>query len=183
MRINVDLLKQVFAVAMTDFLRQDKSLLLDDVSERTYCGRLAHHLQQQADKFGIKGYYADPDYNRKQGGQVKTILDRDYEVITVQCDLLLHSRGEVVGRDNLIAIEMKKSYRSQAEKDDDRKRLRALTKKSDGVWAYDGQAHPEHVCGYVLGIFIDVDLPHRSIRIEYYRNGKFRNADPTLWKI
>ncbi len=168
---------------MTDFVKQEKRSLLDDVSERNSCARLGYYLQKRSDEAGITGYYADPDYNRKQGGQVKTILDENFEVITIQSDLLLHSRGEVVGRDNLIAIEMKKSYRSQSEKDDDRKRLRAMTKKSDGVWAYDGKTHPEHVCGYMLGIFIEVDLRSSSISVEYYRNGKFRNADPSVWEF
>jgi len=182
-RINVDLLKKVFAAAMTEFLKGERNSLRDDISERNSCARLGYHLQNCVDRAGFKGYYADPDYNRKQGGQVKTILDQNFEIVTIQCDLLLHSRGEIVGRDNLVAIEMKKSYRPQTEKDDDRKRLRAMTKKSDGVWSYDGRTHPDHVCGYMLGVFIEVDRTSESVAIEYYRNGKFRNADPGTWKF
>jgi hypothetical protein len=65
-----------------------------------------------------------------QDRRFKTILDEHMEEVAVTCDLILHSRGEIASRDNLIAIEMKKSDRPREEKEKDRVRLRALTKPS-----------------------------------------------------
>ena len=54
-----------------------------------------------------------------------------------------------MSRDNLIALEMKKSTGRQVDKDKDRNRLECLTKSpKQDVWSYDGKALPEHVCGY-----------------------------------
>lgn len=81
---------------------------------------------------------------------------------------------KITQRDNLIAIEMKKADRIEAEKDKDRNRLRAMTKSTyDGVWSYDGVTRPEHVCGYELGIFIELDRTKRSFKIEQFRDGDF----------
>lgn len=68
-------------------------------------------LESVAIDHGLIGYFADAEYNRKQNGQIKTIIDENMEEVKVQCDLILHSRGKNVERDNLIAIEMKKSNR------------------------------------------------------------------------
>ena len=65
------------------------------------------------------GYYTDVEYNRNQGGIKtirKTIRGQTEEIIPINCDLILHSRGEDIGQDNLIAIEMKKSNRPASEK-------------------------------------------------------------------
>ncbi len=68
---------------------------------------------------------------------------------------------------------MKKSYRIKKEKEDDRARLTALTRDSyDGVWSFDGKTLPEHVCGYDLGIYYEIDLKTRLIYIEYYVKGE-----------
>ncbi len=88
-------------------------------------------------------------------------------------NFLLTSRGEIVEKDNLIALEMKKSYWLKKEKEDDRARLTALTRSSyDGVWSFDGKTLPEHVCGYDLGIYYEMDLKTRLIYIEYYVKGE-----------
>ncbi|MDB4920044.1 hypothetical protein [Mucilaginibacter sp.] len=69
----------------------------------------------------------DNEYNRKQEGQVKTIIDDNEVVVTITCDLLIHSRGEVIDHDNLLALEMKKSTAPEADKLSDKQRLCALT--------------------------------------------------------
>ncbi|MFZ3226816.1 MAG: hypothetical protein WA230_15065, partial [Xanthobacteraceae bacterium] len=61
----------------------------------------------------------DAEYNRQQNGQIKTIIDDHAHEISVTCDLILHSLGEIIRTDNLIAIEMKKSERPKVEKDED----------------------------------------------------------------
>lgn len=79
----------------------------------------------------------------------------------------------MITEDNLISVEMKKSERPNAEKVDDRKRSRAVTKSSfDDVWSNNGIALPEHVCGYALGAFIELNRNQRRCRVEYFVSGE-----------
>ena len=134
--------------------------------------RIALYLERLLSKYDLEGYYADNEYNRKQDGQVKTILNDKETIVTITCDIIVHSRGKKTEEDNLIAIEMKKSERPQSEKDSDKDRLRALTKDSyDGVWSYDGKTHPEHVCGYILGVYMEIEQSTRRCFFELYHKG------------
>ncbi|MGL5411259.1 hypothetical protein [Cetobacterium sp.] len=63
-------------------------------------------------------------------GEVKTIYNERTEVIKVNCGLIVHSRGERIMQDNLIAIEMKKIEQPFLEKEEDRIKLSCLTKDS-----------------------------------------------------
>ncbi|MBO9644715.1 MAG: hypothetical protein J7603_16495 [Pseudacidovorax sp.] len=154
------------------FFQHEIQELVEGVNERNNCGRMSIYLQQVAQQYGLVKYYADTEYNRKQNGSVKTIIDGRMKVIPVNCDLLLHSRGQVIAEDNLIAVEVKKSDAPKREKEKDRDRLRALTKASyDDIWSNDGVAVPEHVCGYVLGVFVELDRFKRVCSFEYYRGG------------
>ena len=84
----------------------------------------------------------------------------------------MHSRGQNVLCDNLIALEMKKSTGRQVDKDSDRTRLECLTKSPEqDVWSYGGKASPEHVCGYGLGIYYEVNFTRGTIWVEYYKKG------------
>ena len=77
-----------------------------------------------------------------------------------------------------MAFEMKKSNRPIAEKNSDRNRLRALSKDSyDGVWSADGVTLPEHVCGYIWGIYIELNNNTREELIEYYQHGEMTNSE------
>lgn len=167
-----EILTQLFDETAEIFFVNEIQNILDDVAERNLCGRLAIHITSKLTEYKINGYYADPEYNRKQGGQVKTILDDEFHIISIQSDLIIHSRGQILERDNLIAIEMKKSTRPDSEKVSDRLRLRAMTKVSyNGVWSFDGVTHPEHVCGYIIGIYMIINLFNRNCVLEYYQNG------------
>lgn len=173
------LLYKIFSDSIKIFLTEDIDNILSDVNERNLCARLACYLERIAKKHGINGYYADTEYNRNQG-KVKTILEEGMEVVTINCDAILHSRGTNPRQDNLIAVEMKKSTRPQKEKDSDRKRLRALTKDSyDNVWSFDGIALPEHVCGYVLGYYIELNSKSRTCLFEQYKKG-VKTSDWTI---
>ncbi|MEI7184930.1 hypothetical protein WCT96_16495 [Pectobacterium carotovorum] len=152
------MLDDIFFKALETFFAKERSNISNGVSERNLCARLARYIESEAEEIGLNGYYADVEYNRKQNGEVKTIIDGDFKVIRISCDLILHSRGENIGRDNLIAIEMKKSERPEIEKINDINRLRAMTKKNhDDIWSFDGKTHPKHVCGYEKGHFIEID--------------------------
>lgn len=166
----------LFERANAAFLKHDKALFANQVSERTLCGALMLHIHDiisRDRKFA--GYHADVEYNRNKGAIKtirKTIKGPDSEIIPINCDLIVHSRGEIMEQDNLIAIEMKKSTATSANKEKDRERLVALTKDSfDGVWFFDGKDLPEHVCRYVLGVYYEINYKRKSILIEYYRKG------------
>ena len=171
-----DELVSLFENANRVFLQAEQSLFRTEVAERTLCGALMLHIHDIIkEDNSYAGYYTDVEYNRNQGG-IKTIRkniqDVHEEIIPINCDLILHSRGEIVEQDNLIAIEMKKSNRPAKEKHADRARLMALTKDSfNDVWAWDNNL-PEHVCRYVLGVYYEINYRKKKIRIEYYRRGE-----------
>jgi hypothetical protein len=162
-------LTDLFKASSVTFFQRETEHILTGVAERSLCSRLALYIEQLMPSFGIEGYFADTEYNRKQDGKIKTIIDDEMEIIIINCDLIVHSRGKEVP-DNLIAVEMKKSNRPATEKQSDRKRIRALTKKND-VWSYDGKVHPEHVSGYIIGVYMELDLKKRRCLFEKYKGG------------
>ena len=171
----------LFESANSTFLAQDNALFANQVSERTLCGALMLHFHDiiaRNKKFA--GYYVDVEYNRNKGAVKtirKTIKGPDFEIIPINCDLIVHSRGKILKQDNLIAIEMKKSTATRACKNKDRERLVALTKDSfDDVWSFDGKALPEYVCRYLLGVYYEINYKRKTIHIEYYRRGSLSNA-------
>ena len=165
-------LRNIFDLTIDEFFRRETQEVLEGVNERNNCGRMALYMQHFAEVNNFHHYFADTEYNRQQDGKIKTILDGEMRVVPINCDLILHSRGQVVAADNLIAIEVKKKDGREQDKQKDRERLRALTKSSyDDVWSYDGIALPEHVCGYQLGAFIELDRFRRNCLIEFYQFG------------
>lgn len=168
--------------AVQTFFRKERANILNGVAERNLCARLALYIELEMERIGLQGYYADVEYNRKQNGAVKTIMDDEYQIIRINCDLILHSRGEIIQRDNLIAVEMKKIERPQYEKDSDINRLRAMTKKSyDDIWSFDGETHPEHVCGYEYGYFLEIDNVNRSYNVITVIEGEVINQSNFLF--
>ena len=167
----------LFEDANRVLISDDLALFESKVSERTLCGALMLHIHDMiTDDPAYQGYYTDVEYNRNKGGKLKnikkTIQGENETTVTINCDLILHSRGQHIEQDNLIAIEMKKSSRPQEEKNKDRERLMALTKDSyDGVWRFSGRALPKYVCRYVLGVYYEIKYSERKILLEYYRRG------------
>ncbi len=155
------------------FLARERQELIEGVNERNNCARWANYMERCAIEHGLTDYVADIEYNRKQNGQIKTIINEQYEVVAINCDLILHSRGIHILCDNLIAVELKKRERPTHEKEKDRARLRALTRTSyNDTWIPDGISPPEHVCGYMLGAYVEVDRHNTTFLIEYYSNGE-----------
>jgi hypothetical protein len=166
-------MREIFYPSFERFVQRERINILKGVSERNLCGRLALSLEEEVRRAGLQGYYADPEYNRMQDGRIKVILDENGREVSITCDLILHSRGQIFARDNLIAIEMKKSDRQNQEKEKDRVRLRALTKASydENLWTADGRSLPDFVCGYELGIFMELDFQKRHVVIEEFERG------------
>ena len=168
-----EILNTIFNESWNLFLENETDNVLNNVSERNLCSRLAIYLNDKVSENELIGYFVDPEYNRKQNGQIKTIIDNEENEIGITCDLIIHSRGVNIQHDNLMAVEMKKSNRTRAEKESDKIRLRALTKDSyDGIWANDGVTHPKHVCGYILGFYLELNLQRREWLIEKYQRGE-----------
>lgn len=169
----MDYFKKVFSIANNKFLVKELLLIQSDVTERCICASLKPFIENEIHKNKkYLNYHVDVEYNRNVG-HVKTIINNKEEILNITCDLIVHSRGENENHDNLIALEMKKSYRSNEEKNEDRNRLIALTKSTstNEIWSYDGKTYPKHVCGYSLGIYYEIDLPNEMIIIEYYIQG------------
>ncbi|EDM84313.1 hypothetical protein [Limnobacter sp. MED105] len=179
MPITDDEVRQVLDTTLSRFLTNEVQEILEGVNERSNCGRLAIYMHETAQQYGIHEIYlVDVEYNRKQQGQIKTIMNGKGRVVRVNCDVILHSRGVILNQDNLIAVEVKKVDRPYDEKQKDRERLRALTKTHlDDFCSGDGRTPPEHVCGYMLGVFIELDRFNFQCKVEYYRKGrKFEEA-------
>ena len=149
------------------FVDSDLEIILENVHEQTLCGRLSIHMHCLLHEYDLEDYYVDVEYNRKQGGHRKTIHYDDKGAVNITCDIILHSRGRPVQLHNLIAIEMKKSTQSKESKNEDRKRLEALTKSS-----LDGGTHPEHVCDYQLGFYIELNISSHTFLFERYERGQ-----------
>ncbi len=48
-----------------------------------------------------------------------------------------------------------------------------MTKPSyDDIWSNDGTTHPEHVCGYRLGVYIELNNKTRTALIDYFMGGE-----------
>lgn len=169
-------------------ITKDNELFITNVSERTLCGALMLHLYEAIKETIYKDYHVDVEYNRNIGSKLKTITKTihglENKVITINCDLIIHSRGHNVSQDNLIAIEMKKAERPPGEKKSDRERLMALTKDSfDNVWLFDGKTLPEHVCRYKLGVFYEINYKLKEILIEYYVGGDLYSTKRVIYNL
>jgi hypothetical protein len=163
----------IFETANESFLKTETDSILLGVSERNLCGSLMLHLRNALDGTSYRQYHVDIEYNRNKHGKIKTILNGNSTPISVCCDLIVHSRGEIAVQDNLIALEMKRSIHSRDEKAKDKIRLKCLTRDGfDDVWSFDGETLPEHVCRYVLGVYYELNTESRRIEIKYYVKGK-----------
>ncbi len=166
----------LFESANQSLFKKDLDLIKNDVSERTICGALMMHLKSALWGTPFRKYHIDVEYNRNKDGMIKTIIDEKNVITNITCDLIVHSRGAYIEQDNLIALEMKKANRIDAEKQKDKNRLMALTREKNNVWCYDGKTFPDQVCRYILGIYYEISLEHHQVYLEYYRRGKLVNA-------
>lgn len=166
-----------FEAANNRFVTGNLELFSDNLSERTMCGCLSQILYEDLKGTSYSDYYVDVEYNRNDG-KIKTILDGNLKIVTINCDLIIHSRRKNLYKDNLLALEMKKSERAEEDKKNDRERLVALTKTSyDDTYTVNGTTLPEHVCGYSLGIYYEINLRSNKILIEYYKVGKLHQKN------
>jgi len=167
----------LFDCANQKLIKRDVDLLIRDSSETAICGALMLHLKSMLWGTPFSRYNVDIEYNRNFNERKKIYIN--HEERSVICDLIVHSRGRYVSQDNLIAIEMKKEYRSQEEKQHDRERLIALTRPNFNNWYFDGTELPPYVCRYILGVYYEIR--EYTILLEYYRNGTLVKTQEYIW--
>jgi len=160
--------------ATRDLLSEDISLIHDNVSERCVCAALGKHMDHYLKETRFRGYHVDTEYNRMGRNKIKSIHSGG-EFIAVQCDLLVHSRGEKA-LDNLLCLEMKKAGSKKAAIKSDQKRLEAMTEPIEGS-VYGMGCDPEFVAGYQLGIYFEYDTELEKMRIQIYRNGALASEE------
>jgi len=173
---NFEKLCEIFRKSNENFLSRELNLILSWVSERSLCWKLSFYLNDKIKKSEFNKYHVDVEYNRNYGWNIKTIIDSKEKVLNITCDIIVHSRWENKNQDNLIAIEMKKSTWKEDEKQKDKDRLIALTKKlNDWVWTYWWWDFPKHVCWYILWIYYEIDIENKKLILELYKEW-------VLWK-
>ena len=168
---NAKLAYEIFCEANSIFLIKKIKSIKYNVAEQNFGSSLSKYLDKVMEERNIQGYYAEANYNRN-GYRTKTIIDDNYEVINIECDLIVHSMGENKQQDNLLAIEMKKSDNPK-ERKKDRKRLTIVTRDT-----YNGEVFyeefPRHICRYALGIFYDIDKDNNQLELEFYQHGEIK---------
>lgn len=114
-------LEKIFEKANNLYLIKNAMLFETQVSERTLCGALMIELHEVIKDTKYYKYFVDVEYNRNIGGTLKTlkrtVRGSEEQIVTINCDLIVHSRGQNTLQDNLIALEMKKSTGRQKDKD------------------------------------------------------------------
>ena len=168
--ISVGNLKELFWEANEAFIKNNRVLLKRRRSERCLCGALMCELNKQLEKRNWKNYYDDIEFNRDEDSIkcINYITDDGVSLKRISTDVIVHSRGRE-SLENLIALEMKKSSASQTEIDEDKARLRQLTKQNSNT----------SLCSYayLLGIYYELNLDKKEIKIEFFNNGNKRRAD------
>lgn len=115
-----------------------------------------------------KKYHVDVEYNRYQN-RIKRIIqnvdgESEEKVMKINCDLVIHSRGDAPEQENLIALEMKKSTGRNCDKTNDKYRLEALTASElhkKGIFAWAGRELQNERYHYELGIYCEVNQKKR----------------------
>lgn len=164
------ILLDMLFTANKEILKNDMKNILIDVSERNLCASLMSKMKPLIDKSKFRDYYVDVEYNRNYG-DVKTIIDNEGCVIQITCDLIIHSRRENEYRDNLLTLEMKKANAPVKEKEKDKKRLKIMTRDLCNVSCMTKGTDSMHVCGYMIGVYYEIDNVEKDILFEIYFKG------------
>ncbi len=161
------MLMKLFEEALHEFLGRERNNIIANISERNLCGRLMLYLDAARLRYELTDYYTDTEYNRNLG-DIKRIRHSPTEFNIITCNLILHSRGQ--RDDNLIAIEMKKKIHPTASKNADRMRLVALTRPRDAARRL--SRRQDHVYGYHLGLFLELNTEDAEYLLEVYQEGE-----------
>ena len=119
-------LKNIVSKAIICFYQKDKYLLQNNVNERSWYSQMGIYLIKNLGGTEYNNYTFDCEYNRGCNLRDNAIKQLDGKNISI--DLVIHKRGhdEIVGYDNLMCIEFKKSI-NLSDLQDDIERLEKLT--------------------------------------------------------
>ncbi len=204
------MLKEVFNRALDAFLQKDNILFDRGLHEQTLVARLGYHLQYFVDReYSLRRYFVDVEYNRAHGGVRKQMRGGSHVFV----DLVVHGRGLLGHRENILCLEMKKRHSARpwrnsvhaaesifplpdrpcGTKNDrqiilaDQRRLIEFTTKGNA------NNMAGYVQGYELGILFVPRYTHRTgsveqtrisqIFIRYYKNGDFSTEDDCVLSV
>lgn len=159
---NYQNLKDFFREANSDFMGKNYVLLDTEISERCLCGALMCELNKHLEKNECKNYYADIEFNRNKKS-IKQLPNDDDSLNNILPDIIVHSCGKEI-IDNLLVLEMKKSSAAHQDKENDRNRLRKMTKQN-----YNGSRYSYE---YRLGIYYEINFEKKQILVEFYQDGE-----------
>ena len=133
----------VFQKAKNEFLEKEKTIIKNDTNERTLTQRLAFYLELQLRKnIKYENYSVDCEYNRKEKDIKRLKFGKNTDKKEIYPDIIVHQRKI---KNNLIAIEMKKTTSRNTDKIKDIEKLEALTDRKNDYH-------------YTLGIYFELDI-------------------------
>ena len=140
----------IFEKAKNEFLEKEKSIIKNDTNERTLTQRLAFYLELQLRKnIKYENYSVDCEYNRKEEDIKRLKFGKNTDKKEIYPDIIVHQRKI---KNNLIAIEMKKTTSRNTDKIKDIEKLKALTDE-------------KNCYSYILGIYFELDITDNNNNI------------------
>ena len=140
----------IFEKAKNSFLEKEKTTIKNDTNERTLTQRLAFYLELQLRKnIKYENYSVDCEYNRKEEDIKRLKFGKNTDKKEIYPDIIVHQRKI---KNNLIAIEMKKTTSRNTDKIKDIEKLKALTDE-------------KNCYSYILGIYFELDITDNNNNI------------------
>ena len=143
--------------AIERFNQADVYLLVNDLSERCICSRLAFYIQQELLRlYDFREYVVDVEYNR--GSNELENIPKCLHSKNIVVDLIAHKRGfsRPYGFSNLFCAELKKTTNREGY-DKDKQRLQDMVV-------------PQYGFSYKAGYMVVADMREHKLYIEekYY---------------
>ncbi|MFZ8073972.1 hypothetical protein ACO1G0_02910 [Fusobacterium watanabei] len=147
----------IFEKAKNEFLEKEKAIIKNDTNEKTLTQRLAFYLELQLRKnIKYENYSVDCEYNRKEEDIKRLKFGKNIDKKEIYPDIIVHQRKI---KNNLIAIEMKKTTSRNTDKIKDIEKLEALTDRKNSYH-------------YTLGIYFELDITDNNNIIKFFVDGK-----------
>ena len=143
----------IFEKAKNEFLEKEKAIIKNDTNERTLTQRLAFYLELQLRKnIKYENYSVDCEYNRKEEDIKRLKFGKNTDKKEIYPDIIVYQRKI---KNNLIAIEMKKTTSRNTDKIKDIEKLEALTDRKNDYH-------------YTLGIYFELDITDNNNIINFF---------------
>ena len=147
----------IFEKAKNEFLEKEKAIIKNDTNERTLTQRLAFYLELQLRKnIKYENYSVDCEYNRKEEDIKRLKFGKNTDKKEIYPDIIVYQRKI---KNNLIAIEMKKTTSRDTDKIKDIEKLEALTDRKNDYH-------------YTLGIYFELDITDNNNIINFFVDGE-----------